>query len=129
MVAEKLYNSQACFLLKKVSMGKSTSNFDIMGFGTRFCARNAGANFSYPYIATKWITILYFRFWHLGTFVLQRFGSSGEALPAVGGYVPSHIAVLKRLRWNDNRGHVIRSLTVSWGVVALAIGLVIASYK
>lgn len=129
MVAEKLYNCQACIMLKKAPMDKSASSFDIMGFGTRFCARNAGVNFSYPYIATKWMTILYLRLWPLGTFVLQRFGSSGEALPAVGSYVQSHIAVLKRLRWKDNRGHVIRSLTVSWGVVALAIGLVIASYK
>lgn len=70
-------------MLKKAPMDKSASSFDIMGFGTRFCARNAGVNFSYPYIATKWMTILYLRLWPLGTFVLQRFGSSGEALLAV----------------------------------------------
>ena len=116
-------------MLKKAPMDKSASSFDFMGFGTRFCARNAGVDFSYLYIATKWMTILYFRFWPLGTFVLQRFGSSGEGLPPVGGYVPSHIAVLKRLRWKDNRGHLIRSLIASWGFVALAIGLVIVSYK
>ena len=61
MVAEKLYNCQACIMLKKAPMDKSASSFDIMGFGTRFCARNAGVTFSYPYIATKWMTILYLR--------------------------------------------------------------------
>lgn len=105
-------------------MDKSASSLDFMGFGTRFCARNAGVDFSYPYIATKWVTVLYFRFWSLGTFVLQQTSSSGEGLPA-----PSDIAVLKRLRWTDNRGHIIRSLIVSWGAVALGIGLAILSYK
>ena len=54
-------------MLKKAPMDKSASSFDFMGFGTRFCARNAGVDFSYLYIATKWMTILYFRFWPLGT--------------------------------------------------------------
>ena len=100
-----------------------------MGFGTRFCARTAGVDFSYPYIATKWVTVLYFRLWPLGTFVLQQVGSSGEDLPFVGGYVPSHIEVLKGLQWTANRGHIIRSLIVSWGVVALGIGSTILGYK
>ena len=110
-------------------MGKSAASVDFMGFGTRFCARNASVDFSYPYIATKWVTILYFRFWPLGTFVLQQFGLNAEALPSVGSYVPSHIKVLKRLQWTDNRAHIIRSLIVSWGVVALGIGSAILSYK
>jgi hypothetical protein len=116
-------------MLKKAPMDKSASSFDFMGFGTRFCARNAGVDFSYLYIATKWMTILYFVSGPSARCpTTVRFKRRGVA-PPVGGYVPSHIAVLKRLRWKDNRGHLIRSLIASWGFVALAIGLVIVSYK
>ena len=36
---------------------------NIMGRGTMICAKNAGIDPSKPHIATKWVTLMFFRLW------------------------------------------------------------------
>jgi hypothetical protein len=84
-----------------------------MGTGTMICARNAGVDQSKPHIATKWVTLLYFRLWPLGTYKLQKIESSGVGLPFIGFLSSSKYAFLGELPWTTNKGHIIRSLIVT----------------
>jgi hypothetical protein len=88
---------------------------NIMGTGTMICARNAGVDEREPHVATKWITLFFFRLWSLGTYRLQVIDSSGVGLPFIGGKLSSKYAVLAKLPWTRNKGHIIRSLIVGWG--------------
>jgi hypothetical protein len=58
---------------------------NIMGTGTMTCARNAGVDRSEPHIATKWVTLMFFRLWPLGTYRMQLIESTGVGLPFIGG--------------------------------------------
>jgi hypothetical protein len=92
-----------------------------MGSGTMFCARNAGVDLSEPHISTKWVTLCYFRFWPLGTYRVQVVSSSGVGIPLVGGVLTDQYRILDQLPWTANAGHIIRSLIVGWGLVAVIL--------
>lgn len=92
---------------------------NFMGTGTMICARNAGVDQTKPHIATKWVTLTYFRLWPLATYRLQLIEASGVGLPFVGGQLSSKYAVLEKLPWTSNKGHIIRSLIVGWGFWAI----------
>jgi hypothetical protein len=94
---------------------------NIMGTGTMICARNAGVDESKPHIATEWVTLMFFRLWPLGTYRLQLVGSSGVGLPFVGGLLSAKYSVLDKLPWTSNKGHIIKSLIVGWGVLGWAV--------
>ena len=79
---------------------------NIMGTGTMICARNAGVDEREPHVATKWITLFFFRLWSLGTYRLQVIDSSGVGLPFIGGKLSSKYAVLAKLPWTRNKGHI-----------------------
>lgn len=89
------------------------------------CARNAGVDPNEPHIATKWVTLLYFRLWPLGTYRLQETDFSGVGIPFVGGQLTSKYAVLETLPWTSNKGHIIRSLIVGWGMIGFVVWAVI----
>ena len=92
---------------KKAPIDKSASSFDFMGFGTRFCARNAGVDFSYLYIATKWMTIFVPPFWPLGTLSYNGSVQAARGCPPWAATL-AHIAVLQRLRPADGDHPVAR---------------------
>ncbi len=94
---------------------------NIMGTGTMICARNAGVDPNEPHIATKWVTIVYFRLWPLGTYKLQQTDFSGVGFPFIGGQLTSKYAVLETLPWTSNKGHIIRSLIVGWGMIGFVV--------
>ena len=94
---------------------------NIMGTGTMICARNAGVDVGKPHIATKWVTLVYVRLWPLGTYRLQETDFSGVGFPFIGGLLTSKYAVLETLPWTSNKGHIIRSLTVGWGMIGFVL--------
>jgi hypothetical protein len=92
---------------------------NIMGTGTMICAKNAGVDASKPHMATKWVTLIYFRLWPIGTYNVQLIEGSGVGLPLIGGLLSSKYAVLDKLPWTSNKGHIVRSLIVGWGFCAI----------
>jgi hypothetical protein len=93
---------------------------NIMGTGTMICARNSGVDRNEPHIATKWVTLFYFRLWPLGTSRLQLRDFSGVGFPGFG-YLTSQFVVLETLPWTSNKGHIIRSLIVGWGMIGCMV--------
>ncbi len=98
---------------------------NIMGTGTMICARNAGVDETQPHIATKWVTVFYFRLWPLGTYRLQLTDFSAVGFPFIGGQLTSKYAVLETLPWMSNKGHIVRSLVVGWGMTVYVVGVLI----
>jgi len=85
------------------------------------CARNAGVDVSQPHIATKWVTLVFFRLWPLETYRLQLTEFSDTGVPLVGGLLSSKFRILEKLPWKSNKGHIFRSLVVGWGFFALVV--------
>jgi hypothetical protein len=83
--------------------------------------RNGNVDVTKPYIATKWTTIFYFRFWPLGTYRAQVVDVSAHGVPFVAAVLKHQYRILEQLPWTSNKGHIIRSLIVSWGLVALIL--------
>ena len=83
------------------------------------CAKNAGIDASKPHIATKWVTLMFFRLWPMGTYKVQLTGGSAVGVPFIGGLFTSKYAILGQLPWTSNWGHIVRSLIVGWGFLVL----------
>jgi hypothetical protein len=94
---------------------------NIVGTGTMICARNGGVDQSQPHIVTKWVTLLFFRLWPLETYRAQLAEFSVTGVPMVVGLLTSKSRILERLPWTSNKGHIIRSLIVTWGVIGFVI--------
>ena len=95
----------------------------LFGTGTMICARNAAIDESQPHVATKWVTLLYFRLWPLATYRLQMVGSSLSGVPLVFAVMGSNYQILEQLPWTENKKHIITSLLVGWAVVASPLWL------